>query len=387
MEKKKLGRIAQLKHKEEKYKFKVDENNFGLLDFSKEQRDRYSPYKISWFPEKLKALQENKVTPPISSLINPTNKCNQDCFFCVYAVNYSGMHDGMELKNELSKEKLFEILDDFKDMGVKSVTYSGGGEPLLHPHATEYLQRTIDNGIDLSIITNGELMKGEKAEVLKNGKWIRVSMDYYTPEGFVASSRGREKSFYKVVENVQNFAKIKNKDCDLGCNWVITRENHKQIFEASKFFKNLGMDNIKFCAVWIKDFEKYHRSLKTRVMKDLHRIEEELADESFRVYDNYKITIDKNTLYRPYHKCLFMQVTPVIGADGVVYNCHNKGYDRSGMIGDINSQSFKKMWMSEKTAKYFEEFDAQLSCRHQCAPDLKNIYMHELLSLHGDNYV
>ena len=80
MKKKKLGRVAQLKHKEKKYKFKVDETSFSLLNFSKEQRDRYSPYKISWFPEKLRALQENRVTPPKSSLINPTNKCNQDCF-------------------------------------------------------------------------------------------------------------------------------------------------------------------------------------------------------------------------------------------------------------------------------------------------------------------
>ncbi len=389
-ESKQKGRFAQLKAEKTEHEFKVGEDKFefDVLDHNKDERDQYSPYKIAWFPEKLQSLAEHKVTPPISSLINPTNRCNHDCFFCVYAVNYSGMHDNMILKDELTIEKLYEILDDFKDMGVKAVTFSGGGEPLLHRNAVDYLQRAVDNGLEISIITNAQLLNGKKAELLSGAKWVRASLDYYTAEGFVSSQRGKAKMFIDVVLNCKEFSKIKNKDCDFGCNWVITKENHKDIYEGAKFMKEeLGMDNIKFSAVWVKDFEEYHKSMEKGVLKDLRRIREEIADKNFRVYDNYKITISENSLVRPYHKCLFMQVTTNIGADGIVYNCHNKGYDKSGMVGDINNQSFKKMWMSEETAKYFEEFDSQLSCRHQCAPDLKNIHMHKLLSLEGDNFV
>ncbi len=384
----KKGRFAQLKTEKTDHIFKVDENNFNIIDHDKNERDQYSPFKIAWFPDKLQALADHNVTPPISSLINPTNRCNHDCFFCVYAVNYSGMHDNMALKDELSIDKLYEILDDFKDMDVKAVTFSGGGEPLLHRNAVDYLQRATDNGLDLSIITNAQLLNGRKAELLANAKWVRASLDYYTAKGFVKSQRGKPKMFDDVIENCKEFSKIKNKSCDFGCNWVITKENYKDIYEGAKFMKEeLNMDNIKFSAVWIKDFEKYHNTMEKDVIKDLKRIRKEIADESFRVYDNYKITINENTLYRPYHKCLFMQVTTNIGADGIVYNCHNKGYDKNGMVGNINNQSFKEMWFSEETAKYFEEFDSQLSCRHQCAPDLKNIHMHQLLSLKGDNFV
>ena len=65
-------------------------------------------------------------------------------------------------KDILDKNKLFEILDDFKDLDVKAITYSGGGEPLLYPYITEVLKKTKDNGIDLSIITNGQLLKDDK---------------------------------------------------------------------------------------------------------------------------------------------------------------------------------------------------------------------------------
>jgi radical SAM protein with 4Fe4S-binding SPASM domain len=38
-----------------------------------------------------------------------------------------------------------------------------------------------------------------------------------------------------------------------------------------------------------------------------------------------------------------MQVVPVIGADGNVYNCHNKSYTEEAIIGNINNQSFENM--------------------------------------------
>jgi radical SAM protein with 4Fe4S-binding SPASM domain len=82
-----------------------------------------------------------------------------------------------------------------------------------------------------------------------------------------------------------------------------------------------------------------------------------------------------------------LQYNPVIGADGKVYNCHNKSYTDDGCIGSITNQSFKQMWFSEQTRKYFEEFNPQIHCQCQCANDKKNLFMHELIDCYGDNFI
>ena len=132
--------------------------------------DRYSKHKIAWHSNKLQSFTHNKLTAPIYVLINPLNACNHHCYWCAYhSPDMSQMHLDMEPKDIIGIDKLYEILDDFVDMGVKAVTYSGGGEPLLHPHAVKYLERTVDNKLDASVITHGQFVKNDIAEVLIDG--------------------------------------------------------------------------------------------------------------------------------------------------------------------------------------------------------------------------
>ena len=57
-------------------------------------------------------------------------------------------------------------IDSFHPVwGVKAVTFSGGGEPLVYPYITETMEKVLDAGIDLSIITNGSMLKGRNAQL------------------------------------------------------------------------------------------------------------------------------------------------------------------------------------------------------------------------------
>ena len=116
--------------------------------------NKYSNYKIIWFNDKLISLRDNYVTSPIYVRIKPINRCTHKCFFCVYNGDYSGMHQDISKQDILDKNKLFEILNDFKEIGVKAVTYSGGGEPLLYPHITEIFKKTKDKNDNLILTIN-----------------------------------------------------------------------------------------------------------------------------------------------------------------------------------------------------------------------------------------
>ena len=114
-----------------------------------------------------------------------------------------------------------EIISDISDMGVKAVTFSGGGEPLVYPYIVEAMQRILDADIDLSIITNGQLLKGERAEVLAKAKWVRISFDSANAETYAKVRQLPLEAFDEVCGNIRQFARIKNHNCELGVNFVI----------------------------------------------------------------------------------------------------------------------------------------------------------------------
>jgi MoaA/NifB/PqqE/SkfB family radical SAM enzyme len=275
-----------------------------------------------------------------------------------------------------------EIIKDVHAMGVRGITLSGGGEPLVHRSINRILQSIIDSRLSFSLITNGQRIQSKKAELLKKAKWIRVSMDYYSPESFVISKRGTENMFAKLRDNLKGFTK--DGDNDIGVNYVITKENYKHLKESVELAIELGMRNIRYSPVWVPEFEVYHRFLFHPVIRSIKKLQEEYKSD-IDIYHSYRIA--EKAAKRTYSKCYFQQVVPVIGADLNVYNCHNKAYSPDGMIGSIKDQKFSELWYSEATAKHFKNYDAKEHCKYECANDKKNIFIHELINCHGDVYV
>jgi MoaA/NifB/PqqE/SkfB family radical SAM enzyme len=349
--------------------------------------NKYSNYKIIWFNDKLKSLKDSVVTAPIYVRIKLTNKCFHNCSFCIYRSELwpSSMHNHMGRDDELSMEKVCEVLDDFKDMGVKAVTYSGGGEPLFHKDIVEILEKTKSNNVDLSIITNGQLLSGERAASLKQAKWVRVSMDYYDAQSFAKSRLISEAMYYIILDNISKFASEKDRACDLSVNFIVTKSNFEHIVEAAALLKSLGVNNVRFSPVWLDDFVQYHTSIQETVIRNLDLARERYESDSFKIYHSYHITSEQ--LYRSYAKCYIQQIIPSIGADYNVYNCHNKSYDEDAIIGNIKNQTFKQMWFSESTRRHFLEFNATEGCNCQCANDSKNRLLHQIIDCYGDNYV
>lgn len=343
--------------------------------------NKYSNYKIAWFPNKLKALFNNTVTAPIYVRIKPTNRCCHNCYFCVYNYSFSKMHDNMKRTDEISINKMMEILEDLKKIRVKAVTYSGGGEPLVHKNIFKILEKTLECNIDLSILTNGQNLHENIAEILTRAKWIRISMDYWNKDLFTQSRNVPSDKFNQIIKNIIDFSKIKN-NCNLGVNYIITKENHETLIEAYDFISSLGIDNIRFSPLWIPNFYPYHSYIKDKVEQQLNYIYSNTLIDTF---DSYKIFPLANK--RTYKKCYFSQIVPVIGADLNIYTCHNKAYDPTGLIGSIRNNKFSDIWFSEKTKKFFQDFRTDILCNHQCANDQKNKIIDEILNSYGDNYV
>jgi MoaA/NifB/PqqE/SkfB family radical SAM enzyme len=341
-----------------------------------EIKQRYGGLKILCHYEKLKSFVDKKITTPVYVRFKPTNNCNHHCSFCSYdpKTGDTGVRDKMKDRtDEIPQEKMIEIMSDFKDMGVKAVTFSGGGEPLIYPYIEEAMQKILDAGIDLSIITNGQCLEGKKAEILSHAHWVRISSDASDAESFSKIRKVPEEWFHKLTENIRKFAQIKNPKCELGINFVVHRDNADQVYRSVKHFKDLGCNHIKITPMWIQNFREYHEPINSQVLEQIERAKKDFQDDSFNVFDTYAGDFSGVSVSeRNYNRCWIMQTVPVIGADCNVYFCHDKAYASSGILGSIIDKSFKELWFSQESAKIFETFNPQEQCRHHCANDSKN---------------
>lgn len=347
-------------------------------------KKQYGKLKIVWHPDKLLSFAEGRITAPIYVRFKPTNKCNHHCFYCSYEPDFKDIRN-VSRRAELSREKMMEILGDFKDMGVKAVTYSGGGEPLVYPHITETLEKTLDYNIKLSIITNGQNLKGKNAELLKQGTWVRVSSDSPNAKIFSATRGVPEFWFYELKDNIEQFAKKKPKTCELGINFVVQEKNSEYVYESIKFFRDIGVDHIKITPAHIpNNFFQYHAALKEKVADQVKKAKLDFKD--FSIHDTYESDFNlTETDIRMYNRCYVMQTIPVIAADSNVYYCHDKAYSETGLLGSIANMSFKELWFSKEAFEKFMTFDPSKGCRHHCANDSRNININEMLECRGEH--
>lgn len=347
-----------------------------------EKATPYSNLKIFAHAQTLKDIGEGKRTAPIYIRIKPTNYCNHKCYYCSYADSELNLRDSVNKQDQIPWNKMQEIISDISEMGVKAVTFSGGGEPLVYPYIVETMRKVLDSGIDLSVITNGQLLKDERAEVLANAKWVRISFDSANAQTYANIRKLSANAFNEVCDNIRNFSQRKQKDCELGVNFVINHENAGQVYDMAKMVRDLGVNHIKYTARVTKDLFAYHRPFQQAAIDQIHRAKAELENESFRVINKYEGDFESSLMFhRCYDKCYINQIFTVIAADSKVYFCHDKAYVKEGVVGDLKNQSFKELWFSEDTIVRYQKFAPQKECEHHCVYDDRNELLNTFYSL------
>lgn len=341
----------------------------------------YSQLKIFCHPEVLDNLVNGTRCNPIYIRIKPTNKCNHNCSYCHYKNSYLKL-DEYNPNDEIPKEKMLEIVESMKSLGVKAVTFSGGGEPLLYPYIEEAMGKILEAGIDLSIITNGSLLNGKRAELLAKSKWVRISIESVNDEEYCSVRRIKKGSFDRLCENINEFAQKKDDSCELGINMVVTQDNYKQVKDMAHLMKKLGANHVKYAPLCTNDTYSYHKDFKDLVTKDLNDLQEEYKNDAFRIINLYTDDFKDSVIFeRQYMECPIKEFVCVIAANQKVYYCHDKAYLSDGCVGDLSDSSFEQLWTSEDTTKLFKNFNAQNVCNQHCVYDSRNELLNSFIKM------
>jgi len=347
----------------------------------------YTDLKILHFGSKLKDMLEGILSAPIHIRLKPTNKCNHKCYYCCYRNENLYLSELFNVNKEIPWRKMKEIVDDLKQMGVRAVTLSGGGEPLCYSYIAETIDSLLNAGIKVAILTNGSLLKGEVAKVLGRGAtWIRISMDAADSKMYARIRDISLKEFNIVCDNIYNFAKMKNKSSQLGINFIVTKENYKDVYRFLKLTKELGVDHVKVSESIVstkrEENKKYHSPFSNSVKKQIAKGLSNLADGNFTIIDKFDDFAGNNNYYKKkYSWCPFIQCLTVIGADMNVYTCYDKAYTRKGNLGSIKDKSFQELWFSNKTKEKLLHLNPSKDCNHHCTQYIKNIMLLEYLDV------
>ena len=127
-----------------------------------------------------------------------TNECNLACLHCI---EESG--PGKAFADELDRGETMGVIDQLMDHEVPYLSFSGG-EPMLHPHFFEMVERVTARGSQLKIETNGHYLTPANCRRLKDlgVKAVQVSLD-----GASAATFGRMRvrgQFDVTVEGIRN---------------------------------------------------------------------------------------------------------------------------------------------------------------------------------------
>lgn len=339
----------------------------------------YNNLKLFGYPAQLEALATKSVTTPVHIRMKPINACNHRCWFCAYRADNLELGDQMRIKDRIPAEKMREIVEDVIAMGVKAVTFSGGGEPLLYPEIVETATRLAQSGIKVATLTNGAFLENQVAETFaRYATWVRVSMDYWDAASCAKSRGVKITEFDRIMSNMRSFLASGTK-CVLGVSFIVGKENADHIGKVCRMFKELGVNHIKLspCIVSTVGTENnaYHEPIRAQVNAQIEEAARSLG-EGFIVNDYHQL---EESWDKPYRTCPFLQFLTIIGADCNVYTCQDKAYTSSGLLGSIKDRRFKEFWFSEENRARMYSLNPSCECRHHCVANSKNQIIHQFL--------
>lgn len=335
----------------------------------------YTPMKIFHYPDKLASLpaEAAEIKPPIHIRIKPTNVCNHNCSYCAYRADNLQLGQNMNTADSIPRNKMMEICDDIIDMGVKAVTFSGGGEPFCYKHLVETARRLTDGGVSIAALSNGARVTGEAAELFAHkATWLRVSIDGWDDQSYAAYRRVKVGEFIRVVTNLENFKKLGG-PCYLGVSLIIDQGNWPHLHDFIARMKDIGVNSVKVSPCIIsnngQENNAYHAGIYDSVRAEVDRAVSDYHGADFEIFDSYHLLDQK--FDKDYSWCPYLQILPVIGADQRVYSCQDKAYNLDcGLIGSIKDVSFKAFWLNGKD-KFFT-IDPSRDCNHHCVANSKN---------------
>jgi len=312
-----------------------------------------------------------------------TYKCNLNCKMCGQWGDRGTFknYDKNVLNEHLSLETIQQLINDVKSFNPNITLF--GGEPLINPNIITIIRKIKANGLRCNLITNGTLLKKYAAEIIDSGlDEIIFSLDGNAETH--DSIRGISGTFTRALEGFRLLNELKKQNHTkkpfININSTIFADNHTKLLEIIEAAREFHPDNLTFHHLLFLDnrkiphFQKKFTEQFGQTPFDWNGFgvdqipninpNEIITQKKVMQGNKYPFNISfypnfndedikkwytafefKSNSYQ--NRCLSLWMTAYIFPDGTVRPYHTMNYD----IGNINEQSFLKIWNNIKFQK------------------------------------
>jgi MoaA/NifB/PqqE/SkfB family radical SAM enzyme len=337
--------------------------------------------KIAWHQDRIAAWERGERIAPVTIDMSLTRACNYGCHYC-----YAMMQENDRLP--ITREVMFNFLDDCAELGVKAISLVSDGESTLSPVFVDSIVRGSELGISMAVGTNGYLLNERKLEqILPHLTYLRINISAGEAKRYAEIMGVKEEWFHKVCENTKAMVRIKkekNLSVTIGHQMVLMPQYEDQIIPLAKLGKELRPDYliIKHCSDNEDGFLGVDYSAYEKLYDKLRQAEA-LSDEGYQV--TVKWSKIQNEARRSYQRCYGPPFLLQISGSGLVAPCgmlFNEQFKKFH-VGNIVTERFKDMVRSDR---YWEvvnylaspDFNAQKMCGTLCLQHKVNEYLDDV---------
>ena len=367
--------------------------------------------KLSYHPDLVRDRLDGKPTVPVSMEVDLSYVCGDKCDYCHFAYTHvRGMKDedgNWDPKKIMTPEIAKIVFSKMASAGVKSVVFSGGGEPLDSPCALEVFKIAKESGLELGMYTRGYGLRNDIADfVANNFEWVVVSLDVTNPEDHRLVKGTNSSVFERKVDNIKNFAQRPDRKANISVSLMVDPRHLESVEpyqEQREFFGSESVTKLERDIIWmlsigvdqvmtrpIVDTGTYEEQRETHHMLGMaFKTDEEhwrehyawipqvvTILEKYKDFPGFNASIDKFAdLYggqSGYEICDAMFISAgLIRTDGTVDKCVNTR--EITPIGDLKTQTLKEIYFNPKL-----DCEVNGKCRAGCRGVKVNAFMKNL---------
>ncbi len=202
-------------------------------------------FKVLWL--EFCQLTGFRLTPtPLLLIFEVNDTCNSRCRYCAVWTRPS------ESETTLSREEAIDLIDQAADLGVFSISFTGGGEPLLRPDLPSLIAHAKNRDLHVALTTNGFLITEKNVHQLLRADVITVSIDSLDDEIY-ESHRGVPGGLEKAMRGLKTLL-AHNSDSYILVQAVLDGKNWRDVKRMNEYFHSLGVDTV-FQPVYKQFFE------------------------------------------------------------------------------------------------------------------------------------
>ena len=373
----------------------------------------FNSWKVMFHINRMKAIRKavksgnpSFLPPPVFVTVDPSNACCHDCPWCISS--------DVKRKDStiVSRDILLDLarligVGDLLHLGgemINAVAIAGGGEPLMNKNCSEFMRILGNNTVELSLLTNGEMLNDETIECLaRYARWVGFSVDagdadthskMHRSRFLKINQRNNTNSFEKVLSNIKKLSVTRDKfraaphharqfgPLRIGYKFNLHPDNFRLIPEAARAARDSGCDEILFRPTHITDYELFEPIIdlaKNYIVGARHDFE----NDRFKVYGVLHKFGNNWEAVHDFDKCLSTPLGLVFSSDGNMYMCCDRRGDTSLSLGRwhdgkrVLHRDIENAWRSEKHLRLIN--DIVLNDCPRCSMRFYNKLMNEAL--------